>query len=33
MKNRGNVRAQKDPGVRCVGWSGEDLTVKEEYDL
>lgn len=33
MKNRGNVRAQKDPGVRCVGWSGEDLAVKEEYEL
>lgn len=33
MKNRGNFRGQKDPGLRCVGWSGEDRIVKEGDDL
>ena len=33
MNNRGNVRAQKDPEVRSVGRSGEDLVVKEGRDM
>jgi len=32
MSNRGNVRMQKDPEVRHVGRSGEDLVVKKGRD-
>lgn len=29
MNNRGNVRAQQGPEIRCVGRSGEDHLVRE----